>query len=135
VASLVEPGADGRHRGGVTIHDEAELNTFLQGCFATVTGDFVITSDTAPSLPGPALLTSVSLPALTTVRARPGRPARGHLVRLTEFGGAAFAHGLSVLAGFERAMGEQVGRATMKRLLADLQTIRPVLEAWVAQGR
>ncbi len=58
---------------------------------------------------------------------------RARLVRLTTAGGEAFAHGLSVLAAFEKRLASEVGGKTMKRLLTGLQEIRPVLDAWALE--
>jgi DNA-binding MarR family transcriptional regulator len=60
---------------------------------------------------------------------------RARLVRLTAAGGEAFAQGLSVLQLFEKRLTAEVGGKTMKRLVAGLQAIRPVLDAWSSQSR
>lgn len=53
---------------------------------------------------------------------------RAQLVRLTKAGGAAFTHGLSVLATFERALATEVGAARLKATLKTLQAVREALE-------
>jgi hypothetical protein len=50
-------------------------------------------------------------------------------VRLTRSGGAAFAHGLSVLAGFERELAREVGAAQLAAALKTLQRVRQALDA------
>jgi DNA-binding MarR family transcriptional regulator len=59
---------------------------------------------------------------------------RGHLVRLTPSGEAAYGHGRSVLAFYEAALGDRVGRARLTTLRASLAQVLGVLAEWTASG-
>lgn len=59
---------------------------------------------------------------------------RGRLVRLTHEGVAAFAHGRGVLAFYERALAERLGRTKVETLSTILASMLPVLEAWTRDG-
>jgi DNA-binding MarR family transcriptional regulator len=59
---------------------------------------------------------------------------RATKVRLTRHGGAAIAHGMSVLAHFERALAERLGRKEVDRTLRSLQRIQRVLAEWDERG-
>lgn len=59
---------------------------------------------------------------------------RGRLVRLTRDGVAAFEHGRGVLAFYERAMAERLGRPKVETLRATLEAMLPVLEGWIREG-
>lgn len=55
---------------------------------------------------------------------------RAQLVRLTKASTEAFAHGLSVLAFFERELRERVGDSVVKNLVQALSSIQPLLIQW-----
>ncbi len=59
---------------------------------------------------------------------------RGRLVRLTPSGASAYDHGRGVLAFYEAALGERLGRARVKHLRDTLSDLLPVLVGWTASG-
>lgn len=59
---------------------------------------------------------------------------RGRLVRLTRQGVAAFDHGRGVLAFYERALAERLGRTKVETLRTTLAAMLPVLEGWTREG-
>jgi DNA-binding MarR family transcriptional regulator len=59
---------------------------------------------------------------------------RARKVRLTAQGGAAFAHGLGVLAFFTRALEAEVGAHTVAATLEGLRALEAVLARWASTG-
>lgn len=59
---------------------------------------------------------------------------RGRLVRLTPSGEAAYDHGRGVLAFYEAALGERLGRARVRALRDGLALVLGVLAQWTADG-
>lgn len=59
---------------------------------------------------------------------------RARKVRLTELGGAAFAHGLGVLAFFTHALEAEVGAHRVAATFAGLRALEEVLARWARTG-
>jgi DNA-binding MarR family transcriptional regulator len=59
---------------------------------------------------------------------------RAHKVRLTAQGGAAFAHGLGVLAFFTRALEVEVGAQKVAQTFEGLRALEAVLARWASTG-
>jgi DNA-binding MarR family transcriptional regulator len=59
---------------------------------------------------------------------------RGRLVRLTPAGEAAYDHGRGVLAFYEAALAERLGRTRVKTLRDSLAALLPVLDDWTTAG-